>query len=582
MQKLLLVEDDVSLLEHLCSYLNDEWEIITASSGEQGVERFAEHQDIAGILTDLHMPGMNGVEMLRKIRKLPYGQQPIVLVFSGFFNDESIDELNDLGKVIKLVKPVSGQRLRQVLKAAIPSEHLTYQEKSTSENRDEKKNILVVDDSESIRQAFSEYFSESKDYRVYIASDADQGEKLFISIRQIDFIFSDIEMGDVNGLQFVSRIRNLPKGDSVPVVLMSTYVNQQLKKEGESLGVLAYLNKPFNLASVAKVIKIWIAKSAKHGQGKGLSDVLQKLLASSNLSEETKSLFRKRIQEYMSELTIRKDGLLNEIIEREKIENLMIRNNIAMQELSEQKAKIVRMLCHDLSNSITVIKASALSGKRKPEEKTIHKNLDRILRAVNNVEEMVSQVKTLEAISTGKETLALGPVSLSKIFDEVRFTFEERLKEKNLRLEINMADDGDYFVEADRISLNNQVINNLVSNAIKFSLEGGVIEVSASITEDERVKVSVKDHGIGMPQAIVNHLFSFSEKTSRPGTKNEQGTGFGMPLVKSFMDSYGGSIQVESREKTQDSIDHGTTINLYFKVAGSETSIEEPQIGNIA
>ncbi|MFK7827461.1 MAG: response regulator [Oligoflexales bacterium] len=569
MQKLLLVEDDANVLEHLKTFLNDEWIVITASNGQEGAARFLENPDIVGVLTDLHMPIMSGFEMLRKIRMQPNGLKPVFLAFSGYFDDESIESLNELGKVIKLVKPVSGERLKQVMKAAILFEDLGDREKSTDNDR--KKNILVVDDSPGIRQAFKEYFVNSPDYHIYLASDAKEGEEVFVSGKQIDFIFSDIEMGEVNGLQFISRIRNLAKGELVPVVIMSTYVNQELKKEGESLGVLAYLNKPFHLESVAKVIKLWIAKSAKQEIGKGsLTDVFQKLLSSSNLPEETKDAFKKRMQKYLNDLNLRKDGLLNEIIEREKIENLMIRNNIAMQELTDQKAKIVRMLCHDLSNSITIIKASALREKKYLEPSANHKNLDRILRAVSNVEDMVSQVKTLEAVSTGKETLKLEPVNLKNIFDEVEFTFEEKLKEKSMKLDFLFDKKQDYFVEADRISLINQVLNNVISNAIKFSLKGGTIRTSIDKMKNNRLKVSIQDYGIGMPETLVRGLFSFNEKTSRPGTNNEQGTGFGMPLVKSFMDSYGGEVKIESTEKSSEEDVHGTIVHLYFKVPESK------------
>ena len=569
MQKLLLVEDDLNVLEHLKTFLKDEWIVITANNGQEGLERFVEHSDIIGILTDLKMPVMDGVEMLQQIRAQPNGQNPLMLVFSGYFSDESIEELNELGKVIKLVKPVSGERLKQVLKAAILFEELNDRGKSAV--YEGKKNILVVDDSQGIRQAFKEYFTGSTEYRIYLASDAKQGEEQFVSGTHIDFIFTDIEMGEVNGLQFISRIRSLPKGDMVPVVIMSTYVNQELKKEGESLGVIAYLNKPFNLDSVAKVMKIWIAKSAKLEHSKGsFADVFQKLLSSSTLPEETKSAFRHHIQKYFSDMNLRKDGLLNEIIEREKIENLMIRNNIAMQELSDQKAKIVRMLCHDLSNSITIIKASAMREKKYAEPNANLKNIERILRAVSNVEDMVSQVKTLEAVSTGKESLKLEPVNLLKVLDEVEFTFEEKLNEKKLKLELVKDGNQEYFVEADRISLTNQVLNNLISNAIKFSLEDGVIRILAAKIGKNRIRVSVQDFGIGMPNSLLNDIFSFNEKTSRPGTKNELGTGFGMPLVKSFMDSYGGDIEIESTEKSSATVVHGTTVHLFFKIPVSK------------
>ena len=75
-------------------------------------------------------------------------------------------------------------------------------------------------------------------------------------------------------------------------------------------------------------------------------------------------------------------------------------------------------------------------------------------------------------------------------------------------------------------------------------------------------------------QDIQKNLFSFTEYTSRTGTMGEKGTGFGMPLVKSFMDLYGGTIEIESREKVKGEEAHGTTFHLYFQEASVKKSLD--------
>ena len=75
------------------------------------------------------------------------------------------------------------------------------------------------------------------------------------------------------------------------------------------------------------------------------------------------------------------------------------------------------------------------------------------------------------------------------------------------------------------------------------------------------------DDGIGIPDSILTKLFDDEAKTSRPGTGGEPGTGFGMPIVKSYMDLYEGQIEVLSKVKTEDNGESGTTFNLLFKIA---------------
>ncbi|HMV44910.1 MAG TPA: ATP-binding protein, partial [Leptospiraceae bacterium] len=73
------------------------------------------------------------------------------------------------------------------------------------------------------------------------------------------------------------------------------------------------------------------------------------------------------------------------------------------------------------------------------------------------------------------------------------------------------------------------------------------------------------DTGIGMPEEVMNHLFDIGKSVSRKGTKGEQGTGYGMPLVKKFVEMFGGKIQVDSIDKSKPN--HGTEVKLFLKNA---------------
>ena len=77
--------------------------------------------------------------------------------------------------------------------------------------------------------------------------------------------------------------------------------------------------------------------------------------------------------------------------------------------------------------------------------------------------------------------------------------------------------------------------------------------------------IEIKDEGIGMPQEIIKNLFSENAQTNRIGTKNETGTGFGMPLAKYFINEYGAEIEIISQEKVNKTDDHGSTFLIKFK-----------------
>ena len=166
----------------------------------------------------------------------------------------------------------------------------------------------------------------------------------------------------------------------------------------------------------------------------------------------------------------------------------------------------------------------------------------------------------MEALREGKYSLELVPVKLSKALSEVLFTFSDRAERKGVTFTVQEF--ADLAVIAEEVSLIHDVLNNIVSNAIKFSELGDNITVSFRV-KDNKVHLFI-DMGVGMPLEILDSLFSNGAPTSRRGTDNEEGTGFGMPLAKNFMDRFGGEIKVRSVEKRDGVPDHGTTFELIF------------------
>ena len=108
--------------------------------------------------------------------------------------------------------------------------------------------------------------------------------------------------------------------------------------------------------------------------------------------------------------------------------------------------------------------------------------------------------------------------------------FGKSLDRKDISIECRHYLRDNTAVIANEFFLLNSVINNLMSNAIKFSLPGGKIILETYDNEDHAV-IEIKDNGIGIPREMISHLFSVEKPTTRLGTAGEQGTGFGLPLA---------------------------------------------------
>lgn len=142
--KLLCVDDERNVLRALERiFMDDDYEIITASSGEDGLALFAENPDIQVVISDYRMPGMNGVEFLRQIcEKYP---DTVRIVLSGYADTTSVVSAINEGQIYKFVsKPWSDEELRQTVAKAVESFALNHQNQAMAKELEELRKELAA------------------------------------------------------------------------------------------------------------------------------------------------------------------------------------------------------------------------------------------------------------------------------------------------------------------------------------------------------------------------------------------------------------------------------------------------------
>lgn len=239
----------------------------------------------------------------------------------------------------------------------------------------------------------------------------------------------------------------------------------------------------------------------------------------------------------------------------------------AVDEERQRLRALLRVLGHDLSNSATAVMGYARFGKTSFEGDA-SLVFERILKVASSQEALIARVKAMRAVADGKQELALVPVSLGSVLSELRETFDAQLKAKGLTLVCDDASATGVEVMGERASLVHSVLGNVLGNAIKFSPRGATIALRVRPRGAGKIVVEIEDHGIGMPPAIVDHLFEAEAEASRPGTDGERGTGYGLQLVRAFMEHFGGQITVESRSGGEGRGPSGTVVRLAFTDAG--------------
>ena len=227
--------------------------------------------------------------------------------------------------------------------------------------------------------------------------------------------------------------------------------------------------------------------------------------------------------------------------------------NHELKDLNLSKDKFVAVISHDLRNPLAVLLLASdeLSSESEnhvfdpiqPIVKMIHRSAHNILQQLN---ELVHWAKTQQE----KTTLNLEKINLGAAVNQSFELLSANTTQKNIILENNVP--SDLFVNADALMLRS-ILQNLVTNSIKYSLPGGLVVVTAQ-TINMMAEVCIIDSGTGMDANTRENLFTKSNSASVAGTNNETGSGLGLILVKDFVTRQGGILRVESEIKKGTSI----------------------------
>lgn len=209
---------------------------------------------------------------------------------------------------------------------------------------------------------------------------------------------------------------------------------------------------------------------------------------------------------------------------------------------------------------------------KKEKTAQIEKCFRIVGKSTKSLGEIIDKVKEMESIDGGKKELTL---KKQNIFDIVKLTVEfidDQYQEKNVELIIN--DNGLKWVDAniDATVFRYNVLNNLLTNALKFSNPHSKVEINLH-RQDHYIIVEVRDYGIGIPKKMLTSIFDPSKKTTRSGTSGESGTGFGMPLAHSCTIKMNGILRLESKDQSDSPDDHGTSFFISFPISNDSNKI---------
>jgi len=231
--------------------------------------------------------------------------------------------------------------------------------------------------------------------------------------------------------------------------------------------------------------------------------------------------------------------------ERKRLDQVLQQKNVELERANLAKSEFLSSMSHELRSPLNAILGFAQlmaldAATITPAQKA---SIDQILLAGWYLLELINGILDLAQIESGKLSLSLEQVSLPEVMVECQAMIEPQCLTRGIRMSFCQFQ-LPCFVHADRTRLK-QVVINLLSNALKYNRVGGSVTVECTTNISERVRISIRDTGAGLPPDKLAQLF---EPFNRLGQEigAEEGTGIGLVVSKRLVELMGGAIGVES------------------------------------
>lgn len=370
----------------------------------------------------------------------------------------------------------------------------------------EKPFILIIDDDENdafiLKRILDRHNWDS--HFIFRGSQAyEQAVDLFP-----DLILLDIRLPDVDGFQICHLLKSNEFTREIPVIFLTAFSDDEAIQKSFKLGAVDYIKKPFNICELENRINTQI------------------------------------------ELKRAKENLI-------KVNNELLKINQELKEQSINKDKLFSILSHDIKSAMSGIKGLMqyiITDFEDISKNDVYNILQNIYNTTSKTCSFINDFLEWTKVQMKGFKVIKKDILLYDLILELYEYFNSEIISKNLKFNLNI--DKNFVIYSDE-NIVRIIIRNILSNSIKFSYPNGEILINLN-KRNNKPQLYIKDYGIGMDKKTLASLFDIEQIHSVPGTRNEQGSGLGLLLLKELADKANIKIFIESFPE------YGTEIYLEF------------------
>jgi signal transduction histidine kinase len=408
----------------------------------------------------------------------------------------------------------------------------------------ERAPILVVDDQPLNLDAIDAVLGETG-CRIVRAHSADQA---LLALLEQDFaaIVLDIKMPGMNGIDLADLIKARPRSRHVPILFLTAHMfTERDVLRGYGAGAVDYLTKPIHAEILRSKIAVFVELFRKTRDLARMNEALRSEMAERARAEEALRVANQELEARVRERTQ------------------------ALERADRRKDEFLAVLGHELRNPLAPI-LSAIEVMQPGAPESEHARAHGVVRRqVRQMVRLIDDLLDVGRITSDRFVLRTAPVELAAVVAAAVETSRPIIDERRHTLTLDMRDAAlMLLVDAARLS---QVLANLLTNAAKYTPEGGKIDLTVDAS-DTGITIVVRDSGIGIDPAVLPTLFELFARVDNPGGIGSGGLGIGLALVRRLVEMHGGHVDATSAGP-----DRGAEFTIWLPPATVVEPVPAPQ-----